>query len=48
MVILEVVKLKSFHMNSILSTIEKLGILALKIIVFLIVARVLFKILNWI
>ena len=35
-------------MNSILSTIEKLGILALKIIAFLIIAKVLIKILNWI
>jgi len=35
-------------MNSIFSTIEKLGILALKIIAFLIIAKVLFRILNWI
>lgn len=35
-------------MNSILSTIEKLGILALKIIAFIIIAKVLLKILNWI
>jgi hypothetical protein len=35
-------------MNDFFSTIEKLGILALKIIAFLIVAKVLIKLLNWI
>lgn len=35
-------------MNDVLSTIEKLGILALKIIAFLIIAKVLIKLLNWI
>jgi hypothetical protein len=35
-------------MTNVFNTIEKLGILALKIIAFLIVAKVLFKILNWI
>ena len=35
-------------MNSFFSTIEKLGILALKIIAFLIIAKVLIKLLNWI
>jgi hypothetical protein len=35
-------------MNDFFSTIEKLGILALKIIAFLIIAKVLLKILNWI
>lgn len=35
-------------MNDVLNTIEKLGILALKIIAFLIVAKVLIKLLNWI
>jgi hypothetical protein len=35
-------------MNDFFSTIEKLGILALKIIAFLIIAKVLIKLLNWI
>ena len=35
-------------MNDFFSTIEKLGILALKIIAFLIIAKVLLKLLNWI
>lgn len=35
-------------MKDIFNTIEKLGILLLKIIAFLIIAKVLFKILNWI
>lgn len=35
-------------MNDVFQTIEKLGILALKIIAFVIVAKVLIKILNWI
>jgi len=35
-------------MNDFFSTIEKLGILALKIIAFLIIAKVLIKLLNWV
>jgi hypothetical protein len=35
-------------MDNFFSTIEKLGILALKIIAFLIIAKVLLKLLNWI
>lgn len=35
-------------MDNFLSAIEKVGILALKIFAFLIIAKVLLKILNWI
>jgi len=35
-------------MKDIFNTIEKLGILLLKIIAFLIIAKVLIKLLNWI
>jgi len=35
-------------MKDIFGTIEKVGILALKIIAFLIIAKILLKILNWI
>jgi hypothetical protein len=35
-------------MSDFVNTVEKLGILALKIIAFLIIAKVLFKLLNWI
>lgn len=35
-------------MDSVFQTIERLGILALKIIAFVIIAKLLLKILNWI